>query len=112
MKRRRKRNPDLLVIGNPVGRGGQAAAEAYKRFHGRAPDRVRNLGGKGPALVALGDLVEVVYRPTRGARRGAAYVHKFGAGAVLAATPDGRELVIVPGRARPFVVDWEQGIVG
>lgn len=90
----------------------QAAVVAYEAFHEAAPHKVRsvNVAGSGD-LVALGDLVEIVYRPTRGARRGPAFVHKFGAGAVVAASPDGTELVLVPGR-RPFRVDWHRGIIG
>lgn len=89
-----------------------AAVAAYEAFHEVAPRKVRsvNVPGSGD-LVALGDLVEIVYRPTRGARRGPAFVHKFGAGAVVAASPDGTELVLVPGR-RPFRVDWRRGIIG
>lgn len=89
-----------------------AAVEAFQRFHETAPRRVVQVKVPGSGdLVALGDLVEIVYRPTRGARRGPAFVHKFGVGAILAASVDGRELVLVPGR-RPFRVDWERGIVG
>lgn len=112
MKRRAKkrRNPDLLTLTNPKGRA--AAAAAFERFHRTAPKAIRKLAGKGESLVALGDLLEVVYRPTRGQRRGPAFVHKFGRGAVLAATADGLELVIVPGKGKPFRVDWERGIVG
>ena len=90
----------------------QAAVVAYEAFHEVKPHKVRtvNVAGSGD-LVALGDLVEIVYRPTRGARRGPAFVHKFGAGAVVAASPDGSELVLVPGR-RPFRVDWHRGIIG
>ena len=89
-----------------------AAAAAYRKFHGIEPKKLRQLGGSGGALVALGDLLEVVYRPTKGQRRGPAFVHKFGRGAVLAATPDGAQLVLVPAPGRPFRVDWERGIVG
>lgn len=106
---RRRANPSLMTLTNPVP---SDALAAYRKFHRRAPTGVRKLGGKGPALVALGDLVEIVYKPTKGARRGPAFVHKFNAGAVLAATPDGRELVLLPSPRKPFRVDWERGIVG
>lgn len=113
MKRKRKRsrgNPDLITLSaNP---SSAAAAAAFEKFHRTKPKSIRQLGGKGPSLIALGDLLEVVYRPTRGVRRGPAFVHKFGRGAVLAATADGRELVCVPGKGKPFRVDWERGIVG
>lgn len=107
--RRRRANPSLLTLTNPVP---SDALAAYRRFHRRAPTGVRQLGGRGPALVALGDLVEIVYQPKKGARRGPAFVHRFGAGAVLAATPDGAELVLLPAPRKPFRVDWERGIVG
>jgi len=115
MKRRRKakrRNPDLLVLTNP--NTVAEAKAAYRRFHGIDCKRTRQLQTVPgvQALVALGDLKEIVYKPTKGARRGPAFVHKFGAGAVLAATPDGKHVYLVPAAGRPFRVDFERGIIG
>lgn len=122
-----RRNAQLLTLYNPATRAQvaqllrspawrarlAAAAKAYREFHGVDPRELRIVpGGPDRALVAMGDLREVVYRPTRGARRGPAFFHKFGKGAVLAATVDGRDLVNVPGEGRPFVVKWDRGIVG
>jgi hypothetical protein len=112
MKKGPRKNPHLMTLSNPARGDAAAAARAYERFHRTKPKSVRVLGGKGRTLVALGDLLEVIYRPTRGARRGPAFVHKFGQGAVLAATADGAELVLVPAPGRPFRVDWDRGIVG
>lgn len=111
-RRRRRRNPSLMTLTNPAPRDAAAADAAYRKFHGVAPRRRRKLGGKGPTLIALGDLIEIVYQPRRGARKGPAYVHKFARGAVVAATVDGRELVLLPSPKRPYRVDWERGIVG
>lgn len=111
-KGKRARNPLLVTLSNPTAASEAKALAAFRRFHRAEPSGVRDLGGKGPVLVALGDLVEVVYRPTRGARRGPAFVHRFGRGGVLAATADGRELVLIPSATRPFRVDWARGIVG
>lgn len=112
----KRRNPHLLTLTNPApkkaAKNVAAAARAYREFHGIEPKKVRKLGGEGEALVALGDLLEVVYRPTKGQRRGPAFVHKFGRGAVIAATPDGLQIVLVPAPRKPFQVDWSRGIVG
>lgn len=105
-----RKNPKLLVLANPT--PSAAALEAFRRFHDTEPKSIRKLPGKGPDLVALGDLVEIVYKPTRGVRRGPAFVHKFGKGAVLAATVDGSQVVLVPSQRKPFRVDWERGIIG
>lgn len=115
-KRQAKRrcNPsELLMLTNPTPGGAVAqAVAAYKRFHGVAPVKARRLAGSGPPLVALGQLREVVYQPTRGDRKGPAFFHRFGRGAVLAADPSGKHLFLVPSVGKPFRVDWERGIVG
>lgn len=113
-KKRTRRNPTLMTLSNPSRAGNtmDAARQAYQTFHEMPAPKARNLGGDGPPLVALGELVEVVYQPTRGARRGPAFVHRFRRGAVLAATPDGQELVLLPSPKKPFQVDWKRGIIG
>lgn len=110
---RRRANPLLLTLHNPASPTTKAAAlAAFREFHRTEPREVTRLPGDGPPLVVLGDLVEIVYRPTRGARRGPAFVHKFGAGARVAATSDGRQLVLLPNARKPFRVDWKRGIIG
>ena len=110
---RRRRNPELLTLTNPARLGDAAARAAFRKFHRVEPSGVRELGGPpGITLVALGDLVELVYRPSKGARRGPAFVHRFKAGATVAATADGRHVLLVANASRPFRVDFERGIVG
>lgn len=111
--RYRRRNPLLLTLTNPSKTATRAEAlAAFRKFHETDPKDVSRLPGDGPPLICLGDLVEIVYRPTRGARRGPAFVHKFGPGARVAATVDGEHLVLLPNPRRPFRVDWSKGIVG
>lgn len=90
----------------------RAAEKAYRRFHGVDPATVKKVPGRAPVLVALGQLKEVVYQPTRGVRKGPAFFHVFGKGATLAATPDGKHLILVPRLGKPFKVKWDRGIVG
>jgi hypothetical protein len=109
---RRRKNPELLTISNPARQEMVAAIAAYKKFHGVAPKVARRFGkGKG-ILIALGDAKELVYRPTRGQRRGPAFFHRFGKHAVVVSNADGSVLRIVPARGSRLRVDWERGIVG
>jgi len=87
-----------------------AAVRAYKQFHGVDPKKAFKLGKRGPVLVALGELREIVYQPRRGERRGPAYFHHFKPGNLLAATADGKRLVIVDRKGRT-AVDFDLGIV-
>jgi len=110
-------NPHLLTISNPArpSRAAAAAVAAFQAFHGKITprvNRVRRPPGAPAILVALGDLREIVYAATRGARRGPAWIHKFGRGAKLAADPSGKHLWIVRGRGSRVRVDWARGIVG
>lgn len=107
----RRRNPHLLTIaGNPA-RIDRAALAAYRKFHGVDPKSVVRVGKGSGVLVALGDLIDLVYKPHRGERRGPAWIHRFGKGAVLAATPDGSKLFIVDTKGKRRMVDWHRGIV-
>jgi len=106
---KRNHNPDLLLLGNPRAQMEKAAA-AYRRFHGVEPKTMRKGTGKR-ILIALGQLREIVYQPRRGSRRGPAWFHKFGKGAILAATLDG-DLVIVKDKGSRLKVNWDRGIVG
>jgi len=74
------------------------------------PKKALRIGKRGPVLVALGELREIVYQPRRGARRGPAYFHHFKAGNILATTADGKRLVIVDRKGRK-AVDFDLGIV-
>lgn len=112
---RRRLNPQELVtlLANPRAPRDLAAALAKgERFHGRELKHVTELPGEGPTLISLGPLEEVVYRATRDTGKRTRWVHKFGQGARLATTVDGRQLVIVPKDGKPFRVDFERGIVG
>jgi len=110
---KRSRNPQLLTVMNPTlqtTRDLAKARKAYRAFHGVDPKRVAKLGPRGPVLIALGELREIVYQPRRGHRRGPAFFHHFKAGNVLAVTADGKRLVIVDRRKRK-AVDFDLGIV-
>lgn len=110
-RRRRKKNPELLTIaGNPAERF-DAAARAYRTFHGVEPKKARRIGkGKG-VLIALGDVGEIVYKTRRGDRKGPAWWHRFKRGAVLAGSPDGKHLCIIDTTGKTQLVDWERGII-
>jgi|KBSSwiStaDraftv2_1062776.scaffolds.fasta_scaffold02978_6 hypothetical protein len=114
-RRGRKRNPVLVTLHNPTPKAfaeGSTGRKRYETFHGVPPPRFRNLGPAFPDCIALGDLREVVYKPTIGHRKGPAFFHRFGKGAKLAASLDGTRLFIVPGKGKPFRFDPERGIVG
>lgn len=105
----RRSNPDLLILNPEV----QKAVAAYKRFHHVEPKDAIKIGKGKRALIALGDALEIVYRPTRGARKGPAFVHRFGKGAVILATDaEGRDLYLVRSKGSKMHVDFERGIVG
>jgi len=87
------------------------AVDAFETFHGGVEPRVRRIGKGNRVLIEIGRLREVVYQPRRGDRRGPAWVHKV-RGARLAATPDGKQLVIVIDPKHPMRFDPERGIVG
>jgi len=113
--RARRRNGELvtLLAGNPAPKPSAAARAAFKRFHAVDVQKVAAIDLPGE-WIALGELREVVYRPLpkEGARSGAEYFHTFGKGARLAASVDGKRLVLIPKKGRPFRVDWNLGIVG
>lgn len=106
---KRRKNPQLLVV-NPSRADLVKARAAYREFHGVEPTKALKLGGKGPVLVALGELREIVYQPRRGHRKGPAFFHHFKPGNLLAATTDGKRLVIIDRRNRRSV-DFSLGIV-
>lgn len=82
------------------------ALALYRRYAGRAPDRVGSalLDGRPPrVLVELGELRALVYRAARGtgaAGRRQSYVHHFETPPRLLADPEGRRLFIAGGRFR------------
>jgi hypothetical protein len=138
----RLNNPQLMVIGNPRRRRNDTARRrqvairkprkrtlapaqvahpsslkravaAYRRFHGVPPVSARRLPGKGRGvLISMGALREIVYQPRRGDRRGPAFTHRFGRGAVLAVSPDGQHLYIVKTDGSRMRVDFDRGIIG
>lgn len=107
---RTMRNPQLWILHNPNSLA--AARAAFARFHGYDQPKLRRLPPGYPNLVAMGEQKETIYQPRKGGRRGPAFYHTFGRGAVLASTPDGSRLFVVPARKRPFRVHWDRGIVG
>lgn len=109
-RRARRRNPELMTVANPSRSDLTRAVAQYRRFHGVDPKKATKLGrGKG-VLIALGELRELVYQPRRGHRKGPAFFHNFKPGSVLAATPDGKKLVIVDRKNRK-AVDFDLGVV-
>lgn len=120
-RRKGRKNPALLTIGNPDGDPIQVdrdklekAVAAYEEFHGEAPTEVMELPGPGAVYVMLGELRDVLYEPRKGHRSGAVWEHTFGPGAALVASPDGRDVRIVSleGEGARLRVDWSRGIVG
>lgn len=107
----KRTNPDLLMLANPNLELARARA-AFIKFHGVEPSSIRKIGRGKRALVALGDAREIVYRPTRGARRGPAFVHTFGTGLILATDADGGGLYLVPLKGNRTHVDFARGIIG
>jgi hypothetical protein len=88
----------------------EAAVEAYREFHGVDPERILPLGEGRKVLLMLGLLREIVYKPTRGERRGPAFIHHVGPSVALAATADG-EVVLVPLPGSRFRFDPEYGLM-
>lgn len=107
----KRSNPDLLMLANPNVELARAR-EAFVKFHGVEPRSIKKIGRGKRALVALGDAREIVYRPTRGMRRGPAFVHTFGAGLILATDAEGRGLYLVPLEGNATRVDFAKGIIG
>lgn len=109
-RRGRKRNPTLVTLHNPSTARSKLLAD-YKTFHGVEPPKVRDLGPRFPDMMALGDCLEVVYRPTRGQRRGPAFFHKFKRGTQLARDVAGT-LYILRKDGKPVRFDPKLGITG
>lgn len=115
-KRARRRNAELvtLLAGNPSRlQPSKGARAAFRRFHGVDVQKLRQIALPGE-WVALGELLDLSYRPKPkgGARSDADYVHRFKRGAIVAASVDGKRLVLIPNGSKPFKVDWDLGIVG
>lgn len=75
----------------------QAAAELYRRFHGKPPRRARFMRAQLPKVaMQIGRLDAVRYASDHGQR----YEHVFKASSrpYLVASPDGRTLAVVGGK--------------
>lgn len=109
-KVRRRKNAQLLTITNPS-KIPAALLRRYRAFHGVNPKRALVSGrGKVKGLIALGDVVEIVYEPKRGERKRIHWFHKFKRKAILATDVTGKELYIVDPKGR-VMVDFQRGIV-
>ena len=81
------------------------AASTFKRWHGFDADEVVQLKGPGKripdTLVALGELVEIVYRSNKWDGEPKLYRHKTSKPhPMLATDPTGRALYLVGGRVK------------
>lgn len=110
--KKRRANPQLMVLGNPCPTELSSATVAYRKFHGVEPKTSSKIpNGTGRVLIALGELTCIDYRPSRGSRKGPTWWHKFGPGVVLASDADGQNLYIVDRKTGKRLVDWTRGIV-
>jgi hypothetical protein len=113
-RRKKARNPELMILGANPSPAGARALRAFERFHGHRDPKVSEIDlppGAPQVLISLGDVREIVYEPTDPSHRsGAEYIHKFGREAKLAADPSGRNIYIVRGRGGKTRVDWSSGI--
>lgn len=85
------------------------AAELYKGFRERVPQRIKKIGIQVPRVaVDIGQVEYIGYRTTHG-RKLTLYQHDFAAGSrpLLCVSPDGKQLLLIGGRYR-FT---ERGIV-
>lgn len=85
---------------NPV-KGRRAAVEKYTEFHDRQPDKFYSI----PAidtdnLVELGNALEIGYKSKKWTGKNEDYLHEFGRGVKLYATPDGKNLIIRGGKLK------------
>lgn len=91
--------------------GKTKAIQAFKRFHGRNPDKESAVDFTPPkSLVYLGRAVAVEYESTKklyGNHRPRLYRHKFSGGVRLLAHPNGKWVLVHGGKFR--VSDWLRG---
>lgn len=114
-KGKRENGQLLTILANPAlsrSSVNPKALAAFRKFHQVEPKKLIKLPKGAPDLIVMGTLREVVYQPTRGVRKGPAFFHRFGKGARLAATVDGKQVFLIPDKGKPFRVDWERGIIG
>lgn len=110
----RRVNPLLMTVTNPrKAKAGslEAARKAYRTFHGVEAGKPVRFGPGNLVLLAIGDLKEIIYKPSKGDRKGPAWYHQFGKGAILATDPEGKKLYIVD-RSGKIRVDFDRGIIG
>ncbi len=89
---------------------GKAIAR-FKRFHGRAPQKLTHIQFTAPKSVTfLGTVHTITYESTKklyGTHHARLYTHRMGSGVKIFLHPDGRTLLIKGGRFR--VTDWMRG---
>ena len=100
-KKKRKKNPELLVLLNPLAK---TALQAFERFHWRQPAEAVDVkvpnGVSAKHLVRLGDLDEVRYSTDGHSERSKIskrWSHKFTDKPHLCTTPEGDVLIIFGG---------------
>lgn len=100
----KNRNPQLVILGNPLGQLGQTPEEAYSRFHWTDPESVlevpRPEGVSAPALILVGHVQEIIYSTIDQSERSKIsklWSHTFKDPPLLCTTPNGDVLVILGG---------------
>lgn len=108
-----KRNPRRAPLREQLAANARDIGQAidlFRKFREAEPERVSSVRVKVPkAAMLIGDLDGVLYTTTHG-RKHQAYIHKFDKGArpQLAASADGRQLLVLGGRynfTRDGIVD-------
>jgi hypothetical protein len=95
------RNPQLVILGNPLGKSPE---QAYERFHWGGHDAVLEVprpdGVSADALVLIGEVQEIVYTTIDASERtkvAKLWTHKFEVPALLCTTAAGDVLIVLGG---------------
>ncbi len=87
------------------------SVKAFKKFHGRAPDKINHVDFSPPkSLIYLGKVKAVEYESDKklhGTHKPRLFRHKCGSGVSLLAHPNGKWVLIHGGKFR--VSDWLRG---
>lgn len=85
---------------NPI-KGLKAANKKYEEFHDREPDKFYSIPAIDTShLVELGKALEIGYESKKWTGKPESYLHEFGEGVKLYATPDGKTLIIRGGKLK------------